>query len=240
VSVLLRAKGLAKRFGAVTALDPLDLDLDTGATLAVLGPNGAGKSTLLRLLAGLARPSAGVIEIDAAGATRGRQRRAIGLVGHASFLYPMLTTRENLVLAARLYGLDAPAARAERVLAEEELLAVAERRAGALSRGLAQRAAIARALLHDPKLVLLDEPWTGLDARAAERLTRRLAVLPAAGRALVIVSHDLGRVAGLAGHALVLVRGRAAWLGGEALREEAALGPAYAASVARLERGAAA
>jgi ABC-type multidrug transport system ATPase subunit len=121
------------------------------------------------------------------------------------------------------------------MLAEEELLAVAGRRAGALSRGLAQRAAIARALLHDPQLVLLDEPWTGLDARAAERLSRRLAALRAGGRALVIVSHDLARVAGLAARALVLVRGRAAWLGAEALRDEAALAPAYAASVARLE-----
>jgi ABC-type multidrug transport system ATPase subunit len=201
----------------------------------VLGPNGAGKSTLLRLLAGLARPSAGVIEIGAPAATRAERRRAIGLVGHATFLYPTLTTRENLLLAARLYGLDAPAERAQRMLAEEELLAVAERRAGALSRGLAQRAAIARALLHDPKLVLLDEPWTGLDARAAERLSRRLGALRADGRALVIVSHDLARVAGLAARALVLVRGRATWLEVGALRDEAALAPAYLASVARLE-----
>jgi ABC-type multidrug transport system ATPase subunit len=235
VSALLRTRGLEKRFGAVTALFPLDLELEPGRTLAVLGPNGAGKSTLLRLLAGLARPSAGALEIDATASSRAERRRAIGLVGHASFLYPMLTTRENLVLAARLHGLDAPGERAERALAEEELLGVAGRRAGVLSRGLAQRVAIARALLHAPKLVLLDEPWTGLDARAAERLTRRLAALPSAGRALVIVSHDLGRVAGLAARALVLVRGRAGWLEAEALRSEAALGAAYAACVARLE-----
>jgi ABC-type multidrug transport system ATPase subunit len=235
VSALLRARGLTKRFGPLTALAPLDLDVGPGQALAVLGPNGAGKSTLLRLLAGLARPSAGVIEIGAQAGTRAERRRAIGLVGHATFLYPTLTTRENLLLAARLYGLDAPAERAQRMLAEEELLAVAERRAGALSRGLAQRAAIARALLHDPKLVLLDEPWTGLDARAAERLSRRLAALQADGRALVIVSHDLARVAGLAARALVLVRGRAAWLEAGALRDEAALAPAYATGVARLE-----
>jgi heme exporter protein A len=235
VSPLLRARGLTKRFGPVTALAPLDLELDSGQALAVLGPNGAGKSTLLRLLAGLARPSGGTIEIGAEAGTRAQRRRAIGLVGHATFLYPTLTTRENLLLAARLYGLDAPAERAERMLAEEELLAVAERRAGALSRGLAQRAAIARALLHDPKLVLLDEPWTGLDARAAQRLSRRLAALQADGRALVVVSHDLARVAGLAARALVLVRGRAAWLAADALRDDAALAPAYAASVARLE-----
>jgi ABC-type multidrug transport system ATPase subunit len=235
VSPLLRARGLTRRFGPLTALAPLDLDLHAGQALAVLGPNGAGKSTLLRLLAGLARPSAGSLEVGGQAGSRAQRRRAIGLVGHATFLYPTLTTRENLLLAARLYGLGAPAECAERMLAEEELLAVAGRRAGALSRGLAQRAAIARALLHDPKLVLLDEPWTGLDARAAERLSRRLAALRADGRALVIVSHDLARVAGLAARALVLVRGRAAWLGAEALRDEAALAPAYAASVARLE-----
>jgi len=235
VNALLRARGLTKRFGPVSALAPLDLELGPGQALAVLGPNGAGKSTLLRLLAGLARPSGGVIEIGAEAGNRAQRRRAIGLVGHATFLYPTLTTRENLLLTARLYGLDAPAERAARMLADEELLAVADRRVGALSRGLAQRAAIARALLHDPKLVLLDEPWTGLDARAAERLSRRLEALRSAGRALVIVSHDLARVAGLAARALVLVRGRADWLGGEALRDEAALGPAYTASVARLE-----
>ena len=238
MTALLRARGLAKRFGPLLALAPLDLELGAGQALAVLGPNGAGKSTLLRLLAGLARPSAGTLEIGVESASRARRRRAIGLVGHATFLYPALTTRENLVLTARLYGLDAPAERAQRMLAEEELLAVAERRAGALSRGLAQRAAIARALLHGPQLLLLDEPWTGLDARAAARLSRRLEAEQAAGRALVIVSHDLARVAGLAARALVLVRGRAAWLGPEALGDEKALGDAYAASVTRLEAAA--
>jgi ABC-type multidrug transport system ATPase subunit len=235
---LLHARGLAKRFGPLTALHPLDLEVGAGSALAVLGPNGAGKSTLLRVLAGLARPSAGSLEIDGTGSSRAARRRAVGLVGHASFLYPALTTRENLLLAARLHGLADPAARAERALAEEELGAVAGRRAGTLSRGLAQRAAIARALLHDPALVLLDEPWSGLDARSAERLSRRLADLRAAGRALVIATHDFARVAGLAERALALARGRAAWLEGPALGDEASLARAYADVLARLEAAA--
>jgi heme exporter protein A len=235
VSSALRTRGLEKRFGPLVALHALDLELAPGEALAVLGPNGAGKSTLLRLLAGLARPSAGAIEIASEARRRVDRRRGVGLVGHATFLAPTLTTRENLWLAARLYGLAQPAERAARALAEQELEGVAERRAGALSRGLAQRAAIARALLHDPPLVLLDEPWTGLDARSAARLSARLEAEKRAGRTLVVVTHDLGRVVGLADRALVLARGRAAWLDPAALLGEAALAAATADAVARLE-----
>jgi heme exporter protein A len=235
VSALLRARRLTKRFGLRTALEPLDLSLDAGEALAVLGPNGAGKSTLLRLLAGLARPTAGSLEIADAAGSRTAQRRVVGLVGHASFLYPMLTARENLLLAARLHGVAAPADRAARLLAEERLETLAERPVGALSRGQAQRVAIARALVPDPALLLLDEPWTGLDPRAAERLSERLAALHRGGHTLVVVTHDLARVAGLAGRALVLVRGRAGWLDAEATGAEGPLAAAYSNQVAALE-----
>ena len=235
MSLVLRARGIEKRFGPLVALHALDLELAAGAVLAVLGPNGAGKSTLLRLLAGLSRPSAGSIEVGPATRSRAERRRRVGLVGHATFLTPALTTRENLLLAARLHGLDGPAERAARALAAEELEPWAERRAGMLSRGLAQRASIARALLHDPALLLLDEPWTGLDARAAARLSARLASERRAGRTLVVVTHDLAHVAGLADRALVLARGRAAWLDGEALLDAATLAVASADAVARLE-----
>ena len=235
MSLVLRTRALEKRFGPIVALHPLDLELVSGSALAVLGPNGAGKSTLLRLLAGLARPRAGSIELESGGHSRVARRRSVGLVGHATFLTPTLTTRENLLLAARLYGVEPPAERVARALEAEELLSVAERRAGALSRGLAQRAAIARALLHDPRLVLLDEPWTGLDARAASRLSQRLAEEKRAGRTLVVVTHDLGRAVGLADRALLLVRGRAVWLEPSALGDVAALESAAGAAAARLE-----
>jgi ABC-type multidrug transport system ATPase subunit len=230
-----RARGLAKRFGPLVALHPLDLELAPGGTLALLGPNGAGKSTLLRLLAGLARPSAGALEIGAAGASRAARRAQVGLVAHATFLYPALTARENLMLAARLYGERAPAPVVAALIDAHELGAVADRPAGALSRGWAQRVAIARALVHAPRLLLLDEPFTGLDPRASERLAERLTRERGEARAAVLVTHELARAAELATRALVLVHGRARWLAASALASPAALEAAYRDAVGALE-----
>ena len=204
------ARGLEKRFGFAVALAGIDLAVPPGRSLAVLGPNGAGKSTLLRLLAGLARPSAGTVEI-AGRLAHGREARArVGLVGHATFLSPALTARENLVFAARLCGVAAPAARAAALLEEAELSAVADRPVGSFSRGMAQRVAIARALVHDPAVVLLDEPFTGLDRRSAERLAERLLRLRRLGRTLLLATHDVASAARLADAAIVLARGRIA------------------------------
>ncbi len=206
---LIRARGLTRRFGPRVALRPTDLELSAGEALIVIGPNGAGKTTLLRLLAGLARPSGGALEIGAANAPRDRRSRRsqIGLVAHETFLYPALTARENLVLAGRLFGVAAPRPRADALLEALELEPLADVLAAALSRGSAQRVAIARALMHDPPILLLDEPFAGLDVRAAERLEERLLALRTAGHALVLVSHDLPRAARLADRGLLLVRG---------------------------------
>ncbi|MDJ0852614.1 MAG: heme ABC exporter ATP-binding protein CcmA [Myxococcota bacterium] len=202
------ARGLAKRFGPAVALAGLDLDLSPGQVLAVLGPNGAGKSTLLRLLAGLARPSGGSLTLDG-GRAHGRQARArVGYVGHATLLYPALTARENLVFTARMYGVRDPGSRAAVLLDEQGLAHVADRPVAGFSRGMAQRVAIARGLVHDPGVVLLDEPFTGLDRRAAERLLERLLALRGAGRTLVLATHDLAAAARLADRALVLARGQ--------------------------------
>jgi ABC-type multidrug transport system ATPase subunit len=203
-------RGLEKRFGPVRALRGVDLEAGEGSLVAVLGPNGAGKSTLLRCLAGLALPSAGSIEIRGERAERGRLRARVGLVAHATFLYGELSVRENLVFAARLHGVADPRGRAEALLAEDALGEWAERRAATLSRGLAQRAALARARAHDPPLLLLDEPFTGLDPRSAERLAARLRALRERGRTILLVSHDLARVAELADQAVVLRGGRVA------------------------------
>jgi heme exporter protein A len=228
------AHALEKHFGPLVALRPLDLAIPRGTTLALLGPNGAGKSTLLRLLAGLARPSGGRLAVGGASVGRTERRRRVGLLGHATFLYPALTARENLLLAARLWGLPDGAARAARWLAELDLEAVADRRVGSFSRGTAQRLAIARALLHDPPVVLLDEPFTGLDPRAAARLADGLGRLRGA-RTSVLVTHELGRAAELADAALVLVAGFAVPLPAEALRSSSALETAYRAAVAHVE-----
>jgi len=234
-AAVVRAVGLTKRFGPLAALAPLDLTLSPGETLALLGPNGAGKSTLLRLLAGLARPSAGALTVGPDGATRPARRAAVGLVAHATFLYPQLTARENLALAAKLYAVPLPDARAAALIEAHELSPVAERAAGELSRGWAQRVAIARALVHEPKLLLLDEPFTGLDPRAAERLAERLAAQRGGERAAVLVTHELARAVQLATRALVLVRGRARALAPGALASVAALESAYREAVAALE-----
>jgi heme exporter protein A len=205
------AHGLAKRFGPAVALAGVDLAVARGAALCVLGPNGAGKSTLLRLLAGLARPSSGRVEIDGRGAGGRDARARVGLVGHETFLYAALTARENLVFAGRLHGVSHPGVRADRLLAEAGLAGVADRAVGGFSRGMAQRLAIARGLVHDPAVLLLDEPFTGLDARAAARLAERLAGLRGERRSFVLVTHDAASAARLADAAIVLARGRVAW-----------------------------
>jgi heme exporter protein A len=203
------ARGLSKRFGPSVALADLELDLAPGASLALLGPNGAGKSTLLRLAAGLTRPSRGSLCIDGEPAHRSSARARVGYVGHATLLYPALTARENLAFAARLHGLADPAARAEQLLAEEGLTAAADRPLAAFSRGMAQRVAIARGLVHDPALVLFDEPFTGLDRAAARRLVLRIEALRAAGHTLLLATHEIEHAARLSDAALVLSRGRA-------------------------------
>lgn len=204
----LAARGLEKRWGPVVALRGVEFEVAAGGALALLGPNGAGKSTLLHLLAGLTRPSAGTLRIGDGSPERRRVRARVGFIGHASFLYPALSARENLLFAAKLYGVADAARRADQLLAEQGLAAVAQRAAGTFSRGMAQRLAIARGLVHDPEIVLLDEPFAGLDRAAAEALAARLRGLREQRRTLVLVTHELARASELADQALVLVRGR--------------------------------
>ena len=203
---MLQVKGLEKRFGAVAALDGVDLEFEVGQILAVLGQNGAGKSTLLRILAGLARPTAGSIDWG----EDGPNRPGVGYLGHQTMLYPELTARENLIFAGRLHGVRNPAERADALLEMEGMLTIGPRRAGTFSRGMAQRLALARARVHEPKLLLLDEPYTGLDQTAAQRLTERLTQLNENGQSLILITHDTVQVAALAHQALILRRGRVA------------------------------
>ena len=225
------ARGLGKRFGPVVALDGVDLDVPAGATLAVLGPNGAGKSTLLRLLAGLARPTRGSLRVGSGRESRPAARGRVGYVGHATFLYPALTARENLVFAARLYGVASPAARADALLEAHGLAAFADRLAGGFSRGMAQRLSIARGLVHDPAVVLLDEPFAGLDRSSSARLADALRRMHGDGRTLVLVTHELGAASALADLAIVLERGRIVYRAQGAALEPAALDQAYARAV---------
>jgi len=196
---LLEARGLIRSYGAVRALRGVDLTLTAGEVLLILGPNGAGKSTLLRTLAGLLRPQAGTVAVM--GRTLAGDdpaaRSPIGLLSHQSLLYDELSLLENLVLVARLYGVPEPSRRAHEVLAAQGLGDRAGDRPRQLSRGMLQRAAIARALLHQPALLLLDGPFTGLDAVAGDRLRKLLAGL-----------HDASRT-----RVGIMVGGRWAWEG---------------------------
>jgi heme exporter protein A len=221
----IEARGLTRRFGPLVALHPLDLDVPAGRLLAVVGPNGAGKSTLIRLLAGLGRPSAGRLAVGGDGGDRRARRARVGLVAHATLLYPTLTARENLEFAGQLYAVADARRRAAELLARFELEPVADRRVGGFSRGTAQRVAIARALVHEPPLLLLDEPFSGLDPRAAallESLVRSLG-----GRhTVVFTSHDLPLAARLGEEGLLLVGGRGRLLERAVLKDPAALGAA--------------
>jgi heme ABC exporter ATP-binding subunit CcmA len=210
---LVEARGLTRSYGAVRALRGVDLTLGPGEVLLVLGPNGAGKSTLLRTLAGLLRPEAGTVRVGgrALSGDDPDARRPIGLLSHQSMLYDELSLIENLMLAARLYDLPDPRGRAETALEAQGLLELADDRPRSLSRGMQQRAAIARALLHEPRLLLLDEPFTGLDAVGADRLRHLLAALRSPARAMVIVTHHAGEAWELATRVGVLVGGRWAY-----------------------------
>jgi len=209
-SPLLHATSLERRFGAIRVLRGISLTARAGECHLIVGPNGAGKSTLLRILAGLARPNGGSVTLD--GTAPGREptsRRAIGLLSHQSHLYDDLSAAENLGFAARLYGLADPAGTARGRLAALGLLERADEPVRRLSRGLLQRVAIARALLHDPRLLLLDEPFTGLDPHATAQVTTMLRAELLRGAAVVLVSHEVREAWPLATHAYALIGG--AW-----------------------------
>lgn len=209
-AVLLTATGLVRTFGTHRALSGVDLTLHAGEAVAVAGPNGAGKTTLLRVLAGLMRPSAGTVGVGPGGRSprEPEARRLVGLLSHQSFLYEDLTPHENLIFTARLHGLPDPAGRAAEALARMELAERGMSPVRELSRGMVQRVALARALLHDPRVLLLDEPFTGMDASAAARLRLLLERLLAEGRGVVVVTHHLGEVWEVVTRVGLLVRGR--------------------------------
>jgi heme exporter protein A len=215
VAAVLDVAGLTKRFGHVRALRGVDFVLGAGESLAVFGPNGAGKTTLLRILAGLLRPDGGTVRFGGELLVRGNaaHRRRVGLISHHSLLYDGLTAAENLVFHARLYSVADPHAAAARALAGVGLEARASDQVGTFSRGMVQRLAIARALLHDPDVMLLDEPFSGLDQRAAATLRELLGRLRAERRTMVLVTHNIDEGLELATHVAIQVAGRFVSLG---------------------------
>ncbi len=205
----LRVTGIEKRFGARRVLKSVDFELPQGASLVIFGPNGAGKTTLLRILSTLDRPSKGTCE--ALGLLYKEQvdevRGCIGFITHNPMLYLDLTARENLVLFARLYGADDPDKAADEMLSLVELKHRANDKVRGFSRGMTQRIAIARAFINDPRIVFLDEPYSGLDPHAAGIVDRMLAE-SRQRRTLVTVSHSLESGFAQASHVLLLAKGR--------------------------------
>ena len=222
------AKGLVRAFGGRRAVDGVGFTLAAGECLALFGPNGAGKTTLLRLLAGLLAPTEGHCRVGGVALRDGRAARAqVGLVSHASMLYGALTARENVEFAARMYGVrDAPAA-ARRALAHMRVTDRADAPVRALSRGLQQRVSIARAIVHEPRLLLCDEPYTGLDEVGSAALTAALAERRDHGAALLLVTHNLGEGLALATHAAIMRRGRFVRYESRTVLDPAAYASAY-------------
>lgn len=198
-----------KAFGDRRAVDRVDVDLAAGECLAVLGPNGAGKSTLLRMLATLLRPEAGELSVCGAAipAKAIRARAEIGYLGHDPLVYLDLTARQNLELYADLFGLSDAPARINDGLDRVGLLARSFDPVRTFSRGMAQRLGLARALLHEPRLLLLDEPYAGLDAAGTRLLDGVLGDL-GAERGVVMITHEVERGVAMAGRVLVLRAGR--------------------------------
>jgi heme exporter protein A len=207
--MVITVRKLVKRFGLKTVLRGVDFSVESGEFVALLGPNGAGKTTFLRILASLSRPTMGQVKI--AGYSLPHQaaavRRRLGVVSHLPLLYGDLSAEENLRFFARMY--DTPSAD-KRIAEVLEMVDLASRRRDLVrtfSRGMQQRLAIGRAVLHDPEVMLFDEPHTGLDQDACQMLDNVLREVAARGRTVVMTSHDLARVADLASRFDILSRG---------------------------------
>jgi len=193
---MIAARGLEKRYGRRRALRPVDFELARGGFLVVTGANGSGKTTLLRLIAGLATQTGGELEVAA-------DRGGLGYVGHQSLIYRDLTALENLDLYGRLYRVAERRERAGMLLERFGLWDVRAERVASYSQGMVQRLALCRALLHDPELLVLDEPFTALDAEGAGLLDSRLREL-AGSTTVLLTTHDPARVEPLASARLAL------------------------------------
>jgi heme exporter protein A len=206
----LTVNDVSRHFGRRKALSRISFQTRRGSILGLLGPNGAGKSTMIAVLATLLRPSSGAIRYGShfAQSAGSALRARIGILGHDLFLYPELTARENLAFFAGLYGAaDAPAA-ADRALERAGLAHRANDPVSSFSRGMRQRVALERALIHGPRLVLLDEPFTGLDDASTAALVARLRGLRDEGTIVILATHDLDLAEGLLDTALFLRDGR--------------------------------
>jgi len=203
-------RNVSRWYGNVVAVNDVSFTLDGGIT-GLLGPNGAGKSTLLHMMAGFLAPSAGEVRVDGAPAWQNPGvYRSLGLVPEREAVYPFLTGYEFVLMNARLHGLPDPEGAAERAIDTVELRGAMHRRIGGYSKGMRQRAKVAGALVHDPRILLLDEPFNGMDPGQRMQMMELLRALADRGRTILISSHILEELHRLAGNVLVVVAGRLA------------------------------
>ncbi len=206
---IVETHALTKAYGLQPVLRKLDVSIERGQFVALLGPNGSGKSTLLRLLAGLSKPTSGTIRVGGWELPReaAAVRAQIGLVSHKALLYENLTARENLLFFCRLYNVSDPEDHIKRGLERVGLTRRAHDLVRTYSRGMLQRLSIARALIHDPHVLLMDEPYTGLDVDAAATLDALMHDAHAEGHTIIMTTHELDHAATLAERAIILSRG---------------------------------
>jgi heme exporter protein A len=210
-----RIEALSKRFGLAWALSGIDFTLDQGELLSVFGPNGAGKSTLIRVLSTLMRPTSGKVTLLGydLGKEAERLRKLIGVLTHHPLLFDNLTAQENLKFYGQMFGVDDLKAKIEKLLTEVGLIEQKNQLVGTFSRGMQQRLAIARVLIHEPRILLLDEPHTGLDQDGMALLTRTLKAFLEQGRTVMMTSHDFARGLELCSKAAILNNGHLIYWG---------------------------
>jgi len=221
--------GLSKAFGAIRAVDRLSLQVQQGESVALFGSNGAGKTTLIRMLTLSLRPTAGTFRIAGLDPRKDDLgiRQRIGVISHQSYLYDDLTARQNLEFYARIFGVTNPRERAEELLETVGLAARADDPVSTFSRGMQQRASLARALVHEPRIVFLDEPFTGLDPHGARTLRQTLEELREERRTVFMVTHNLTQGLELSDRWIILARGRIVDQGRSAETDSAAFEREY-------------
>jgi heme exporter protein A len=209
-NAMVQIRGVTKRYDKVLALRGIDLQLERGQCVGIFGPNGAGKSTLLRILATLTRPSTGTVTIAGYDGVREAEkiRPLLGVLSHRTFLYGNLTALENLRFYGRMFGVPRLTERIQDVMDIVGLMEYGRQLIRTYSRGMQQRLAIARAILHEPQVLLLDEPYTGLDQRATLRVQALLQRLHETERTIIMSTHNLQRALELCDHIVIQARGK--------------------------------
>jgi heme exporter protein A len=228
----LEVRDLSRTFGARKALDKVSLELPKGAFLSIFGPNGAGKTTLVKVLTTLTNPSKGEARVAGYHVVEDavELREHIGLISHNPLLYPDLTAEENLLFFADMYGLSHPASRVRELLEAVELDHRRLDPVRSFSRGMLQRLSIARALLHKPEVLFLDEPYSGLDPHAMDILDSLIAQIRAE-HTFVMISHDLAKGLELCSHALILAKGKVVFFEEKESIDDEAFGRLYRSTV---------